>query len=367
MVNCRLPIYLYINRLPVRILIYACIWKEAYSLWKQLTCSSFEATCACHSIPLFYASGCDPIQQKYLQWTESAVIVVMLVSALALVTAACVSAVYARYINTPLIKASSRELSFVILVGIMVSQASTFAILAKPSPTSCLMERLFPVLSIAAVHAAIFTKTNRIARILAVSEKRIFQRRLRFMSTTAQLTTTGVLIMGQVIITGTMLVIERPDTVLSYPASNRAVLLCDTTELASFLPLAYDFVLIAMCTVYAVKTRNVPENFNEAKMIGFAMYSTVVIWVAYIAVYIGNEDNRELALCLAISISSIIVLALLFLPRVYIVLFHPEKNRRSSFLTFRQDTMEAKVNTVSGALAHENGGTDVPRSHDSVS
>ncbi|KAL1436536.1 hypothetical protein MTO96_049634 [Rhipicephalus appendiculatus] len=301
-----------------------CCWKCVQCGSNQYVQSEYRCgNCEEGTWPNATLNGCDPIQQKYLQWTESAVIVVMLVSALALVTAACVSVVYARYINTPLIKASSRELSFVILVGIIVSQASTFAILAKPSPTSCLMERLFPVLSIAAVHAAIFTKTNRIARILA-------------------LTTTGVLIMGQVIITGTMLVIERPGTVLFYPASNRAVLLCDTTELASFLPLAYDFVLIAMCTVYAVKTRNVPENFNEAKMIGFAMYSTVVIWVAYIAVYIGNEDNRELALCLAISISSIIVLALLFLPRVYIVLFRPEKNRRSSFLTFRQDTMEGQ-------------------------
>lgn len=343
--------------------------------WKCVQCGSNQyvqgeyrcGNCEEGTWPNATLNGCDPIPQKYLQWTESAVIVVMVVSALALATAACVSAVYVRYINTPLIKASSCELSFVILVGIIVSQASTFAILSKPSPTSCLMERLFPVLSVAAVHAAIFTKTNRIARILAVSERRIFQRRLRFMSTTAQLTTTGVLIMGQVVITGTMLVIQKPGTVLFYPASNRAVLLCNTTELASFLPLAYDFVLIAMCTLYAVKTRNVPENFNEAKMIGFAMYSTVVIWVAYIAVYIGNEDNRELALCLAISISSLIVLVLLFLPRVYIVLFRPEKNRRSSFLTFRQDTMEAKVSTVSGTVAHENGGADVPRSQDSVS
>ncbi|XP_065293104.1 metabotropic glutamate receptor 1-like isoform X1 [Dermacentor albipictus] len=345
-----------------------CCWKCVQCGSNQYVYSEYRCgNCESGTWPNATLNGCDPIPQKYLQWTESAVVVVMVVSALALATAACVSAVYVRYINTPLIKASSCELSFVILVGIIVSQASTFAILAKPSPTSCLMERLFPVLSVAAVHAAIFTKTNRIARILAVSERRIFQRRLRFMSTAAQLTTTGILIMGQVVITGTMLVVQRPGTVLFYPASNRAVLLCNTTELASFLPLAYDFVLIAMCTVYAVKTRNVPENFNEAKMIGFAMYSTVVIWVAYIAVYIGNEDNRELALCLAISISSLSVLVLLFLPRVYIVLFRPEKNRRSSFLTFRQDTMEAKVNTVSGTVAHENGGADLPRSHDSVS
>lgn len=343
-----------------------CCWKCVPCGGNQYVLSEYRCeNCQEGTWPNHNLDGCDAIPQKYLQWTEKGVILVMVISALALATAACVSAVYIRYINTPLIKASSRELSFVILVGTILSEASTFAVLAKPSPASCFAERLFPALSVAAVHSAIFTKTNRVARILAVSEYRIFKRKLRFMSTTAQLVTTGVLILGQVIITGTMLIVQRPGTIQFYPAPNRVVLLCDTSELASFLPLAYDFFLIALCTVYAVKTRNVPENFNEAKMIGFAMYSTVVIWVAYIAVYIGSENNRELALCLAISISSFVVLVLLFLPRVYIVLFQPKRNRRSSFLTFRQDTKEIKVSTVAAGVAEQNGTARAPQDVDS--
>ena len=47
-------------------------------------------------------------------------------------------------------------------------------------------------------------------------------------------------------------------------------------------------LLIIICTVYAVKTRNIPENFNESKFIGFSMYTTCIIWLAFVPIYFGT-------------------------------------------------------------------------------
>jgi len=54
----------------------------------------------------------------------------------------------------------------------------------------------------------------------------------------------------------------------------------------------YNMVLIALCTVYAFKTRNIPENFNEAKYIAFTMYSTCIVWAAFVPIYFGT-DGRD--------------------------------------------------------------------------
>ncbi len=35
--------------------------------------------------------------------------------------------------------------------------------------------------------------------------------------------------------------------------------------------------------------RNVPENFNEAKFIGFSCYTICVIWVSYVPIWFGSE------------------------------------------------------------------------------
>lgn len=100
------------------------------------------------------------------------------------------------------------------------------------------------------------------------------------------------------------------------------------------VPLGFDFFLIAMCTLYAFKTRNVPENFNEAKFIGFTMYTTLVIWIAFIAIYLSS-DHKIITLSLCISFSALFALFLLFFPRCYILIFKPEKNNRSFFTTTR--------------------------------
>lgn len=47
------------------------------------------------------------------------------------------------------------------------------------------------------------------------------------------------------------------------------------------------------CTVYAVKSRSVPETFNEAKPIGFTMYTTCIIWLAFVPIFFGTAQSTE--------------------------------------------------------------------------
>lgn len=71
---------------------------------------------------------------------------------------------------------------------------------------------------------------------------------------------------------------------------NITLLTCsDQPHMAMFISFGLDLVLIAMCTLYAFKTRNLPENFNEAKFIGFTMYTTCVIWIAFVVLHLSTE------------------------------------------------------------------------------
>ena len=78
----------------------------------------------------------------------------------------------------------------------------------------------------------------------------------------------------------------------AYPDRRTAILRCKTTNTAIVMSLLYNMLLIALCTVYAFKTRNIPENFNEAKYIAFTMYSTCIVWLAFVPIYFGT-DGRD--------------------------------------------------------------------------
>lgn len=89
------------------------------------------------------------------------------------------------------------------------------------------------------------------------------------------------------------LVYENPDVKEIHPQPLTAVLTCKVSTFSLIMSLVYNMVLILLCTLYAFKTRKIPENFNEAKYIGFTMYSTCIVWLAFLPIYFGtNNDYR---------------------------------------------------------------------------
>ncbi|KAF2895377.1 hypothetical protein ILUMI_10801, partial [Ignelater luminosus] len=287
--------------------------------------------CPQGTVPDGTQTVCLRLPIEYVQWFDTQALVAIFFASLGFLTTSFAFIVFVKYSNTPVVKSSTKELSYTILAGMMISHASIFAILAEPTIITCTLSRFVPGLSFAMIYAALLTKTNRIARILAGSKKRFPTRKPLFMSATAQVLITCFLIGIEVFIAVGMLMYEAPNSTLTY-FPTRTVLECNTTPEAVVIPLAFDFILILLCTVYAVKTRNVPENFNEAKFIGFAMYTTCVIWIAFVPIYFGS-DSKVITMCMCIIFSAMVTWIFLFVPKIYIIIFRPERNNRALFTT----------------------------------
>ncbi|XP_055735571.1 metabotropic glutamate receptor 5b [Salvelinus fontinalis] len=311
----------------------SCCWtctpcKENEFVFDEYTCRA----CDLGSWPTFHLTGCDPIPVEYLRWGDPEPIAAVAFACLGLCATFFVTSVFIRFRDTPVVKSSSRELCYIILAGICLGYLCTFSLIAKPHAAHCYLQRLGIGLSPAMSYSALVTKTNRIARILAGSKKKICTKKPRFMSACAQLIIASLLILLQLGIIVALFLMEPPQVIHDYPSIRQVNRICYTTNLGVVAPLGYNGLLILSCTFYAFKTRNVPANFNEAKYIAFTMYTTCIIWLAFVPIYFGS-NYKIITMCFSVSLSATVALCCLFVPKVYIILAKPERNVRSAFTT----------------------------------
>lgn len=268
----------------------------------------------------------------------------MIFSIIGLTTTFYTFAIFIKYKNTPVVKSSTRELCYIILVGMTLSHVSVFCIIRKPTKFTCTVNRLLPGISFAMIYSGLLTKTNRIARILADNSKlRIQKHKPRFMSATSQVIITCFIIGIEIFISTWMLQLIPP-TVKRSHEDNVTFLSCYVAN-DSFkgiegllVPLSFDFFLIVLCTLYAYKTRNVPENFNEAKFIGFSMYTTCVLWIAFLTIFLSSKDKliQIFAMSMCVTLSALVIWFFIFIPKLFIILLHPEQNDRSAYTTNKE-------------------------------
>ncbi|XP_044742127.1 metabotropic glutamate receptor [Chrysoperla carnea] len=273
--------------------------------------------------------SCYALDYRCMRWDSPLAIVPMVISCLGILLTLVVVGLFIKNNDTPLVRASGRELSYMLLLGIMLCYLNTFALIARPSIYTCITQRFGVGVGFSIIYGALLTKTNRISRIFDSASKSAA--RPSYISPKSQMVIATSLILVQIVITLVWMIVEPPGTRFYYPDRRQVILKCKIQDMSFLCSQLYNMLLITICTIYAVKTRKIPENFNESKFIGFTMYTTCIIWLAFIPIYFGTGNSFETqitTLCVSISLSATVALVCLYSPKVYIIVFHPDKNVR---------------------------------------
>ncbi len=267
-----------------------CCWfcikcEQNQFLLDPYTCEN----CTVASRPNATRTGCDPITAEFLMWTSPWAITPALLSVLGIFSTSFVIIVFMKYNATPIIRASGRELCYVLLFGIFLTFLTSFVLIARPSTLICCLRRLMLGLSNVISYSALYTKTTRVHRIFNHGKRSV--RRPKYTSPKSQMVICFCLVSVQIVGAIIWLIIVPPKAIHTYPSWDRVILECGITDLSFVISLTYAMLLVALCTLYAFKTRKMPENFNEAKFIAFAMYTTCVVWLAFIPIYLGTSST----------------------------------------------------------------------------
>ncbi|XP_025073879.1 metabotropic glutamate receptor, partial [Pogonomyrmex barbatus] len=294
--------------------------------------------------------NCFIFMTVYVRWSSAFAIAPAVISCLGIVATLAVACLLFQHRDTPVVRASGRELTVILLAGVLVCYLNTFVLLATPTTATCVLQRFGVGVSFSAVYGALLTKTNRIARIFDSASRSAV--RPRYISPTSQVCIAAALIAFQVVLTLVWMIIEPPGTRYSYPDRRQVILKCNIQDMSFLFSQLYNALLILISTIYAVKTRKIPENFNESKFIGFTMYTTCIIWLAFVPIYFGTGNAHETqitTLCVAISLNASVTLVCLYSPKVYIIVFQPDKNIRGKVYmgsTFKKQGSSAGASSM---------------------
>ena len=310
---------------------------------------------------------CVLIQPSYLTWSHAWSIVTIILTTFGIIATTVVAIVFIVYFKHKVIKASSRELSAVLLTGIMLCYLLPFFFIAMPSPWICGVRRFGVGFCFAMCYSALLVKTNRIHRIFNRPPDAVQAPPL--VSPLSQLFFTSLLVSVQVVVGVVWLTAERPSIVHMYNQATTELKCGESPIIGFFVALGYNSILLLVTIYFGFLTRKVPQNFNEAKFINFTVYSLCILWLAFIPFYFGTAilgtTYQTGALVLTIIVNATVTLCTLFIPKIYFLFSQMQKD--SSCSHSETSAIARRKYTISQDLPRLTASASLPRLYTSIS